>query len=83
MRNNLLDEMCNNIESDIDSVYGSYVGYNNRITNNKLRGNDIDELIFDYNKLDAYNRKSILIGLIQSYICEYDELLKKGGIKND
>lgn len=74
-----LGEMLDNIEMDIDCVYGSYVGENTRIKKNKLIGNDIDELIFDYDKLDAYNRKAILISVIQHYVNEYDEGIRNNG----
>ena len=62
-----MEDMLVRINFDIDNAYY------NKGKSDLLNEQDIAELIYDTNKLSAYDRKIILSSVIMSYIEEYEK----------
>lgn len=72
MKNDILKDMFNDISYDINGAYDNNFIEKKYINNTRLV-EDIRELIFDENKLQAEARKDILIAIIKHYICMYND----------
>lgn len=62
-----MEDMLVKINFDLDNAY------HNKGKSDLLNEKDIAELIYDTNKLSAYDRKIILASVIMSYIEEYEK----------